>query len=511
MNKSKKVGAALSYLATILNSAISIFLTPFILSCLGDAEYGVYRVVQSFTGQLALISIGLGTIASVFIAKYNARQDENAPKERENFVAVGISIATVLSIVMIIIGGILFFFVDDMYSSTMTREQLTLVNQMYIVLVINVALYLFRDIFVGIVHGYERFLYSNGLKVARLVLRLALILVLLGIGMKSLALVLCDLALTVFMLLCDMFYCFFVLKLKAKFHFFDKGLIKNIFSFSLAMILQTFVNQVNQNLGSVILGAMIVPELVTVYALALSLYLAFNSIVSSIATLYTPEAAQLVQRGATEDKLCDFTIKVGRIQAITSALVVGGFIIVGRQFVEIWAGASKMDVYYLALILMVPMMIATMFTGANSVLDAYMKRMGRSIILLITAVINIALSIVLIKFIGYWGAAISTAASVVVGQIIAMCIYYKKVFGFKVIKFFIGSLKGILLSLIIALAASFPFGYLSLGNMAMLLVKGVVFVGVYGACMLLFGMTKNEKQALFGKLLTRRKSKGEIK
>ncbi|MBO4983388.1 MAG: oligosaccharide flippase family protein [Clostridia bacterium] len=507
MNKSKKIGAILSYLATILTSAVSIFLTPFILSRLGDAEYGVYRIVQSFTGQLALISIGLGTIASVFIAKYNVRKDENALKEKENFVAMGITIATVLSVILLIIGGILFFFVDDLYANTMTSDQLQLVNKMYVVLVINVALYLFRDIFVGIVHGYERFVYCNGLKVLRILLRVALIIVLLGIGMRSLALVLCDLALTVFMLLCDVFYCFFVLKLKAKFHFFDKALFRNIFSFSLAMFLQTFVNQVNQNLGSVILGAMVVPELVTVYALALSLYLAFNSVVSSIATLYTPEAAQLVQRGATEDELSDFTIKVGRIQAITSTLIVGGFLIVGRQFVEIWTGASKMDVYYLALILMVPTVISTMFTGANSLLDAYMKRMGRSIILLITAIINIVLSIVLIRFIGYWGAAISTAVSVVVGQIIAMCIYYKKVFGFKVIRFFIGSFKGILLSLIIALAVTFPFGYLNLGNLVMLLVKGVVFVAVYGACMLLFGMTKNEKQALFGKLFTKRKAK----
>ena len=497
MNKSKKIGAILSYAANFINLLISFCLTPFVLTCLGDSEYGVYRTVQALTGQLALISIGIGTIASVYIAKYNARTDERAGIERENFLAMGMSIAAMISAVVILVGLGLYFFVDDLYAQTMNAEQIKLVQDMFIILVINVALYLFRDIFVGVIHGYERFIYSNGLKVARLLLRVLLIVVLLQLGFRSLALVWCDLALTVFLLLCDCVYCFGVLKLRPRFHFWDKALFAGVFSFSLAMFLQTIVNQVNQNLDSVILGATITPERVAVYSLALTIYVAFNGLTSSVAGLFTPQAARLVQQNSSKEALMDFVVKVGRMQCAAVALGIGGFICVGQQFVSAWVGKGKMDVYYLSLILLIPSGISAMLSGANSLLDGYLKRMGRSVILIFAAVVNVVSSLIMIAFFDYWGAAMGTALSVIAGQIIAMSLHYKKVFGFKPIQFFVRSCKGIVPSMFLGILLTLPLDLLSLGDIWLLLVKGVVYVAVYGASLLLFGFEKTEKQALF--------------
>ncbi len=503
MNKSKKIGAVLSYLATILNSLISIFLTPFILSCLGDSEYGVYRTVQALTGQLALISIGVGTIASVFIAKYNARSDDKVKVERENFLATGVSVAAVISGLVIVVGMVLYLFVDELYAATMNAEQIALVQDMFIVLVVNVALYLFRDIFVGVVHGYERFVYSNGLKVLRLVLRVVLILILLSIGLKSLALVWCDLALTVFLLLCDMAYCFGVLKLKIRFHSWDKMLFRAIFSFSLAMFLQTIVNQVNQNLDSVILGAKISPERVAVYSLALTIYVAFNGLTVSVAGLFTPEAAQMIQKNATEEELMCFTVKVGRMQSAVVALGLGGFIAVGQQFISVWVGSDRMDVYYLSMILLIPSGLAVLLSGANSVLDGMLKRMGRSLILILAAAVNVTSTLIMIRFFDYWGAAWGTALSVVIGQIVAMCLHYKKVFGFKPLAFFRKSFHGILPCALLAVAIAIPFDFIPCTDLLLLLIKGFVFVVVYGGGLLLFGLNPHEKKALLGRFSKR--------
>lgn len=84
MKSQRKAGALLSYTSTIINTIISIFLTPFILNALGDAEYGIYRIVQSLVGQLSLISIGMGTIMTVLIARNNVRTDTNKKEDQEN-------------------------------------------------------------------------------------------------------------------------------------------------------------------------------------------------------------------------------------------------------------------------------------------------------------------------------------------------------------------------------------------------------------------------------------------
>lgn len=500
MIESKKIGAVFSYIATVMNSLTSIFLTPFILSCLGDVEYGVYRTVQSLTGQLALISIGIGTVSSVFIAKFNARNDEKVKEERENFLATAIGVAFIVAVLAFTAGLVMFLFVDKIYANTMNAEQIKLVENMFLILVGNVALYLFRDVFVGIVHGYEKFTYSNFLKVARIVLRVIIILILLNMGMKALALVWCDFAITVLLLISDWIYCKCVLNLKIRFHYFDRGFFKTLFTFSLAMFLQTIVNQVNQNLSGVILGVMVKPELVTVYSLALTIYVAFNGISGSIASMFTPEAARLVQNNAGIDAYMDFVIKVGRIQNLVGMLVIGGFVSVGREFVRLWVGTGKDDVYGLSLLLMIPMSVALTLCGANSILDGLLKRMGRSIILFVTAILNVVFSIVLIKYIGYWGAAVGNAVSVVLGQIILMCIYYRRIFGFKPFSYFAGIMKGVLPAAVISVAVSYPFTYLDVSDFAKLVIKGVVVVAVYGVCMLLFGLNDREKKMIFGKL-----------
>lgn len=503
MNQSKKIGALLSYVATILTSFISIFLTPFILSCLGDSEYGVYRTVQALTGQLALISIGIGTIASVYISRYNARTDEKVAKERENFLALGIGVAALIALVVAAVGMVLYLFVDNLYAATMDAQQIQLVQKMFLVLVANVSLYLFRDVFVGIVHGYERFVYSNGLKVLRLLARVGLILVLLKMGFRSLALVWCDLGLTVGLLLCDAVYCFGVLKLKVRFHVWDKALFASIFSFSMAMFLQTIVNQVNQNLDSVILGATITPARVAVYSLALTIYVAFNGLATSVAGLFTPQAARLVQQNTSQEGLMQFVTHVGRMQSAVVALGLGGFIAVGQQFVSVWVGPEKMDVYYLSLILLIPAGLSVLFCGANSVLDGMMKRMGRSLILILAAAVNVVSSLIMLRYIDYWGAAFGTALSVVVGNGVAMCLYYKKVFGFRPLFFLVQVARGIWPCAVLGVLATWPLNFLSVSDMWLLVIKGIVFMAVYGIMMLWFGFKKEEKQALLGKWMHR--------
>lgn len=499
LKSERKIGAGLSCISTILNSVVAIFITPLVLGALGDVEYGIYRSISALTGQLALVSIGVGTMATVMVARYNARQDENVKRERENFLAIAITTSALISLVVLIIGVVVFFGIDVLYANTLNHDQLVLTKKLYVLLVINVALYLFRDVFVGIINGYEKFAYSSALKIVRILLRVLLIFILLGFGFKSIGLVMCDLIVSVTLILLDIAFCFGKLKIRVHFHFFDKVLFKTMFTFSAAILLQTIVNQVNQNLDSVILGAMIIPERVTVYSLALTIYVAYNGVGSSISSLFTPEAARLVQRNESPQAVHSFIVKVGRIQMLINALILGGFISVGRDFTKIWAGNGKDDIYLIALILLIPACVANTLCGANSILDGYMKRMGRSVILIIMAVYNVVSSIIMITFIDYWGAAIGTATSVVVGQIGLMCLYYKKVFGFDIKGYFRDVMKGIFPAFIFAIIVGLSINLIPFTNLFLrFILEGVVFCFIYGGILMLFGLREEEKRQVVG-------------
>ena len=501
MYSQKKLGAFFLYASTILNTFISIFLTPFILGVLGDSEYGIYRTISAFTGQLAIISFGIGTLTSIYVARYSVEGTIENKKEEQNFLFLAINVSILISIIILCVGFILYFFIDDIYGKNLAINQVYLMKKLYILLVINIALYLFRDIFVGIVNGKEKFIYSNSVKFFKLLIRAIAIVIVLSIGLKSIGLVIIDLIISIIIILCDIIYCFIILKVKIKFFYFDKFLFKTMFSFSIAIFLQAIVNQVNQNLDSVILGAMIIPERVTIYSLALTLYISFNSLSTAISSLFTPEASRMVAQKSNSLELIKFCIKVSRYQLLLTALLIGGFIAVGKQFIIIWVGIEKIQIYYIALILIIPMSVVNLLSGANSVLDAYMKRMGRSIILLITAIINVISSIIMIKFIDYWGAAFGTAISVVLGQIIFMSFYYKKVFKFNMIYFLLESSKGILLCALVALICTIPLNIYITNNIVLLTVKGSVYVGIYMYMLVKVGLTNIEKKVIFGRFI----------
>ena len=507
MKNEKVIGAGLSYISTALNSLVSIFLTPFILMALGDVEYGIYRTISALTGQLAMISVGVGTMATVMIARYNVREDSRASEEKENFLAMSFSISILISCLVVLMGIAIYGGIDNLYASTLNSEQLTLTKHLYILLVPNVALHLFNDCFVGIANGYEKFTFVGITKIARILIRVFLVLFFLNLGFKSIGLVTCDLIVTILLIFINIVFCFYKLKIKVRFHYFDKVLLKTIFTFSIAILLQTIVNQVSQNLDSVTLGAMVAPERVSVYSLALTIYVAYNGVGSAISSLFTPEAARLVQRHGSQSEVQEFTEKVGRIQLLINALILGGFICIGRDFISIWVGNGKEDVYFISLILLIPACLANTLCGANSIVDGYMKRMGRSIILIIMAAYNVASSIMMIHFIDYWGAAIGTATSVILGQIGLMCLYYRKIFNFHISGYFRGMMEGIFPAFLFAVVVGLMANKIPCTRIFLrLIIEGIAFCLVYGGILLGFGLRDEEKLqvlSFFKKILKR--------
>ncbi|MEE0728502.1 MAG: oligosaccharide flippase family protein, partial [Clostridium saudiense] len=75
MNESheRKNGAILSYFSIILNTFIQLLYLPFLVNKLGDSEYGIYSIVASIMGYLAIMDFGFGDAIVMYTAKYKAQ------------------------------------------------------------------------------------------------------------------------------------------------------------------------------------------------------------------------------------------------------------------------------------------------------------------------------------------------------------------------------------------------------------------------------------------------------
>lgn len=494
LNRQIRNGSIIAYFNIVLNLIINFALTPFMLYHLGTSEYGVYKIVQSFTGQLAIMSFGLSTVTTRYIVLYNAK---NKTREKENFLFWIKSITAVLTVSVVAIGFFLYACMDEIYSQSLSEDELVLAKQLCSVLILNVALSIASDAYLGIIRAHERFILSNALGMFRLILRLASIIILLSLGIRSIGVVLTDLSITLSIFLFSIVYARAVLKEKARFHCLDKKLLGEIFTFAIAVFLQAIVNQVNQNLDNTILGIMTNTSIVTVYSVALTLYTCFISLVTTLSTMFGPQATRLVANGATGEELTDFAIEPGRIQTMVALLGILGFMLLGKEFIYLWMGTGFEDVYRITLILIIPALIPLIESVTNTILDAMLKRMARSIALVGMCVINVLSSIILIKIFGYIGAAFGTALSVILGNGVIINVYLHKVIGLNIPRLFFSIFKGLLPAFLGCLIIGWMLiPMLPSGTVWWFALKVIVLVCMYAIALFFFGMNEKEKQKL---------------
>ena len=284
--------------------------------------------------------------------------------------------------------------------------------------------------------------------------------------------------------------------MKVHYHGYDPKLIRNIAKLSMALCLQSVVGYLNSSVNQFVLGRSLSTAAVTIYSIALTFSTFFDEIPTVIQRLYLPQVVKLVTSGADGEELTDFVIKPGRVQFILVGGVLGGFILFGRQFIALWSGEETLAAWAVALLLMVPSVLPLIQNVCLSILTAMNKRMFRSYTLCGISVVNLVIAVILVRYIGVMGAAVANAISLILGNNIAMNIYYKRAIHINVGRLFKSIFKGILPCAVIATVICAPLLLINAKGLYWLVVECGAFCVVYGLLLWLFGANQEEKNKI---------------
>ncbi|MGI6745536.1 MAG: lipopolysaccharide biosynthesis protein [Acutalibacteraceae bacterium] len=500
MNDKKQVkyGALLSYFLIIVNTVYGLIMTPYIVSSLGEGQYGVYKIVASISASVAVLDLGLGSTCLRYVAKYNAGKEK---AKTENFIAMSLVQCGFISAVIIIVCAVIYFLIPRMYANTMTAQDIALAKQLFIGLVINMGLHIFENIFQGVISGHNKFTISNSLKLGRVVIRIILLYIVLAIYPSAKLLVGVDIFMTVLLLVCELVYIKMALGLKIRLKKWDNRVFRESLKYSVLMFIQAIVAQINTNLDNVIIGAFVSTVAVTIYAYGLQLFSMFQQLAVSISSVMLPTIMKKVHNNASNEELENTVIKVGRIQFMLLGAAVAGFIAVGREFILLWLGQAYSNVWIIALVLMIPSMFELVQNVCLSILRAQNRMKFKTFAVLATAVLNLVITIVLVKKYGYVSACYGTAISYVIGNIVIMNIYYQRVIKLNIFRIFRNIFKRTGLCLVLPFFAAYSMSRFISGSWVYLAIKVCVFALLYGICMIVYGFNDFEKNLFFGKLL----------
>lgn len=499
-----KAGAILSYISLFLNNVIGLVYTPFMLRMMGKSEYGLYSLVASIVGYLTVLDLGFGNTLIVYTSKLKAQGKE---KETYRLNGMFLILYSIVGVVCFLIGLFLYFSTDKIFANTMSVEELEKAKVIMLILIFNLAITFPFSIFSSIITAHEKFTFTKIINIIRALLMPCVMVPLLFMGYKSIAMVVVQTILNIMCLLTNMIYCFIKLKVKISFRGFDFKIIKDIFSHSFYVFLGIIVDKIYWNTDQIIIGANSSTEEVAVYNIGSQLNNYFITFTGVISSLMLPKVTQIINSAKNDKEINDIYFKVSRLQFFIGSLILTGFIIFGRKFIEIWAGTGYDNSFIIAILLMGSIYLNLIQNVRVQILYAKERHKFKSILYLIMAIVNVIVSIPMTKLYGGIGAAISTAIITLLGNTIIIGIYYAKVIKLDII----GFMKQIeLIScvyIILVVVFSGVIGYLQLNSIIYYILLGIIYFIIFFVLTYFISMNEYERgiiNSIFNKLIRRK-------
>ncbi len=498
--ESRKVGIVLSYLSVIITAASNFILIPFYLRTLGSDAYGLYEYVYSLAAYAAILDFGIANVMIRYITEYRIRGDKKA---EENFAAHALLITGAAMLLIAGIGLGLYMNIEKVIVHR-SESEMAIARIIFLFMIGRILLVLVQHYFDGILLSYEKYVEAKGVAVFRILSKLVMIIALVSYSRSVLGIVIGDFLASLFCILASA-VCARKLHFKVKWYYFDKKLFRDATVLIFALLLQSIVNFANNALDKYIVGGFLTNSMVTLYAVALSMYEVYQTVTISINPIFMPKVTALITSGAGSEEITDETISVGRLQAILCLAMMGGFFVFGKEFLIMWSGEEMAGAWSVTLLLMAGGTIPLVQSTCLSVLTVYNKRLFRSLVLLGIAITNLVLSVILVQKIGVVGVALGTFLAFICGNGIVMNVYYQKNIGLNVGRMLYGIFRGILPSALLAVIACLPYMIWFHGRLLSFGIGVLVFCAVYCLALWLFGLNEREKNLVCHTLKRRKK------
>lgn len=452
MQRELKAGVILNYLSIGLNLAMGLLLTPIIITKLGMTEYGLFMLSNSIIAWLGLTDFGLGATVTRYVIFYQARRRFN---RQAYFLGQVILLFSVLGLAALGLGVAGFYHLRSLLPEA-DETQLHLLRILYIITLSNFVLSFPLRPLAAMPSAYRRFLVPGIAGLVQALLNIGLTLPVLWLGGRAVALTLLAFALNMGLMLWQVGYAFRSLGARVIFRWPDWKLYRSMFGFSFWVMLNQLMDLLYWQIGTPIVARVCGPQAVALYTLGISFTRYFMTLSTAISGVAAPEVMHRAAQHQSPQELTGLMIRVGRWQLCILGILLSGFCLFGRDFLQLWVGSSigsaTTQVWLGALAVLLPLMLPLIQNTGIAILQAAQLHHGRAVILLISAMVCLIPGYLLTVHYGPTGMFCGTALSLLLGHGLLLNLYYSRRAGLDMQAFFREVCYPVLLPLGICLA-----------------------------------------------------------
>ncbi|NQV24575.1 MAG: polysaccharide biosynthesis protein [Rhodopirellula sp.] len=429
---------------------IGLFLMPYVLTTVGDEQYGLWLFICSFAGYSGLLNLGFGDTVSRFVAHHHAK---NEITRINQVVSVVGAIYLAMTIFIIGLAGLLAWLAPSLYD--WGDASITEIRWVIVLLGANVAIGMLGSVFGGVIIGLQRIDIERGFQTLSGLARLGMTVLLLQTEYALVTLAVIFLLTT---LIENVGYLTVVFRqmpnLRIGRRFLNRETFHECFGFSMFALLENLAGKLIDATDTIVIGIMLGTRYIIPYFVAHRLMTFIVQPLQLIGGILMPRGAEL---GANDH---DNSLRVLVQKGLgISFLLTGGFFIgawfFGGIVLETWVGRSYEHSHSILLILLGAQVIATPLHVLRGVLFGMGHIKVPAILYAIEAVANLVLTLILLKPLGLIGVALGTAIPVILVELCILLPYALSILHFRKTHFF----QGVVIPQVLPLAALWGYSF----------------------------------------------------
>lgn len=488
----RKIGVIISYLTLAFNILIGLVYTPFMISKLGDGQYGIYSLANSLISFVTLLDLGFGQTLVRYISKARATGDtEEEHKLNGFFLKMYLGIAGVA----LMIGYGIVVLYPRLAANAFDGEEIRLFRIVFLILLVNVAVSFPMSVFSATLNAYEKFFL---LKLANFIITVFKYLVMFFLLIFGYELVAIAVVVLISSLIMQCIYVIYAIKkigIQFSFSKIETNLTNEILHFTFYIFLNLIIDFLYSNTDKLILGVVAGTVSVSVYSIGIYFSQYFSELSTAMSGVFLPKIMGLYQK-RKRNEISNLFNQVGRLQMTLLFLVLGGYVCLGREFINLWVGSTYRDSYLIGIIIMLPSIVPLTQNIGISIIRAMNIHKYRSYMYIVIAIVNVVISVPLAMKYGGIGSAIGTCIATFLGQIFFMNWFYARKVQINIREYWNNFMRFLVMTALIVIVVLGVKMFIPVNSWGFFIVLVVLFTIIYFVIYWLVVANQYEKELI---------------
>lgn len=406
---------ATRYVAIAIDAVMGFVVLPFNVHHLGQSAYGLWMLTSSLTLYFSVLDLGFGSSVTKFVAQYRAKRDARSLNEIVSTIFLGFTLIGLLAYCGFIAVAL---YVGHIFK--LEPQQVETARRLTLIIGVYVAVSFPFSVFGGIINGFQRYDVNSivGIASSILVAIVNVVMLLMGFGLVQLVLATTTVRVaTYFFYRWNAYHIFPLLQVRPS--LFRWGRVRELSTFSVYISMIDWASKINYSADALVIGAFMPSAAVAIWTVPQRLAEGVQRLTNQINGVLFPVVVDS-DAGQRPERLRAVFLQGTRFTLVLVVPVVFALLLLAGPLIRAWVGPAFESAIPVAQILLLVVAVRVGNSSATTVLKGGGCHRFLAFTNLTIALVNVALSLLLIRSYGLIGQAVGTLIPVAIGSLFVL-------------------------------------------------------------------------------------------